>query len=314
MKNRSYAHLNQQHRDRIQALLDANHTQKEVARILNISESTVSREVNKRSKKNGMYDAIRAEQKAQVMRSNAKYQGMKIEHNSELKQYIIGQLKQKRSPDEIAGRMRKEQHPLMVGKDAIYKWLYSSYGEKYSLYLCTKRRKKQAKRTTIPNLVSIHRLSVRQRTNASEGDTFVSPHKYGSANVAMVVDKETKFLVARKLNTRKPEEMKQAIIAITSIIKIETLILDRGLENRYHEQFGVPSYFCDSHTPSQKPLIEGSIGLARRWLWKKGTDLSRVSEEELVLGIEYLNTKYRKSLDYMSAREAAEKSGILKSY
>ena len=88
--------------------------------------------------------------------------------------------------------------------------------------------------------------------------------------------------------------------------------MDRGIENRYHEQFGIPAYFCDAQSPHQKPLVEGSIGLMRRWFWKKGTNLSEVSNQEIQKGIKILNNKYRKSLNYMNALEVARECDILK--
>ena len=74
----------------------------------------------------------------------------------------------------------------------------------------------------------------------------------------------------------------------------------------------IRTYFCNPHSPWQKPLIENSIGLLRRWFLPKGTDLSKVTEEELQKYIYILNHKYRKSLGYKSADEAARERGILK--
>jgi len=94
-------------------------------------------------------------------------------------------------------------------------------------------------------------------------------------------------------------------------VVMKNIVLDRGIENRYHEKFGIQSYFCDPQSPHQKPLIEGSIGLLRRWFWKKGTNLDLVSDQEIQDSITILNHKYRKSLQYRSAYEVARESGIL---
>ena len=90
------------------------------------------------------------------------------------------------------------------------------------------------------------------------------------------------------------------------------MILDQGGENREHQKFNIPSYFCDPASPRQKPLVEGSIGLCRRWFWPKGTNLKLVSKEEFQINIEILNNKYRKSLRYRSAKEVAREYGIFK--
>ena len=112
--------LKQADRDRMEALLDAGETQREIAKILKVHESTVSRE-KKRERRDGRYDAATAQHKAGMERGHSKYQGMKVEESPELKAYIIAGLKEKRSPDEIAGRMRREGQPFYASKNAIYK-------------------------------------------------------------------------------------------------------------------------------------------------------------------------------------------------
>ena len=161
----------------------------------------------------------------------------------------------------------------------------------------------------IPNRISIFKRP--KRGIHAEGDTFLSP-RGNKAAVAIIGLRKEKYLEARKIPDMKTESMKHAVWEIQTEIQFDTLTLDNGIENREHEQFGTDTYFCDAHAPWQKPFIESSIGLIRRWEIPKGTDLNNVSEERLRACIEFLNNKYRKSLGYRSAREAAEESGILK--
>src|SRR3989344_7433948 len=101
----AYTHLTQSDRDRIEALLKAGHTQIDIASVLKVNKSTVSREIRKRKRIDGRYDADTAQHKAYMKRMHSKYQGMKIEKNDELRAHIITGMEQKRSPDEIAGRL-----------------------------------------------------------------------------------------------------------------------------------------------------------------------------------------------------------------
>lgn len=305
-------------RDRLEAMLRKGHSQIEIAKVLKVNKSTISREVRKRQRKNGIYDSDTAQHKAGVKRSNSKYQGMKVETNSELKRYITENLKLHRSPDEIAGRMRYENQPFYASKKAIYHWLYGSCGDGYCKYLCTKRhrkrkRKKTEKRATIPNKTSISKRPRYGWMQHAEGDLFVSPKSAQTpASVALVCLPKSQYLVAEKLENRKPSTMVAVINKIETQIKIHTLTLDRGIENRYHEQFGIDVYFCDSHSPWQKPHVENNIGLLRRWFIPKKTDLSKLENIELQKYISILNGKYRKSLGYRSAYEVARESAILK--
>jgi len=123
--------LNQLDRDRIEALLRRGHTQAEIARVLGVNRSTISREIHRLKRTEYTYQASCAQHDAGVKRGRSKYQGMKIESMFEVKTCIIQELQNKRSPDEIAGRLSLEVGHVVVGKDAIYKWLYSSWGQQY---------------------------------------------------------------------------------------------------------------------------------------------------------------------------------------
>ena len=318
-KKRKFKHLDQYDRDRIEALLRKGHKKVEIARILKIDKSTVSREINKRKRKNGIYDADTAQHKARTKRLLSKFQGMRVESNNELKEYIIINLKQLRSPDEIAGRMEQEKKPFDASKKAIYKWLYSVYGQKYCRYLCTRRYRPREqkddkfKRVMIPDKISITERPSNIQLNHFEGDTMLSPKKIKvKTSVSVACSIEAKYMCGAKIKNLKPQSMKNAVRGFDNQLHIDTMTLDSGIENRSHKEFGMPTYFCDPHSPWQKPHIENAIGLMRRWFLPKGTDLSKVTEKELQKYILILNHKYRKSLNYRSAYEVALERGILK--
>lgn len=317
-KGTTFSQLTDTKRDRIEALLDAGQNQKEIAKILKVHPSTISREITTRKKENGQYDADTAAHKAGIKRSNAKYQGMKIEKHPALKQRIIAELKACRSPDEIAGMLALEKVFPTIGTNAIYKWLYSVYGGQYCRYLCTKRyRKKKQKQTTkremIPGRISIDKRPKTKGLVHAEGDTLVSGRKTGStAAASMVAIQKTKLLLGERLDNLKPTSMEASIVRVQEVASFDTLTMDNGIENKTHQAFGIPTYFCDPHAPWQKPLVEQSIGLLRRWYIKKGTDLTLVPPEQYQNMLHYLNHKKRKSLGYKSAYEASFETGIIK--
>ena len=309
--------------DRIEALLNAGHTKTDIAYILGVHKATISREVEKRKRKNGYYEATTAHHKANVKRANSKYQGMKIEKYPVVRTFIVHELQHHRSPDEIAGRMRRENQSPRVNTNAIYKWLYSVYGESYCRYLCTKRarlrkqKKTREKRVMIQNRIRIHERFLgathKTRYRHFEGDTIVAPKRVSNTeSVALVVERKSHFLVGRRIPSLSPTHMTHAIREIREQVAMNSLTLDNGIENRSHEKFDVPTFFCDPHSPWQKPHIEGNIGLLRRWFIPKGTDFATISEERLQEYITIVNHKYRKSLGYRSAYEVAYAHGIVK--
>jgi len=314
MRN-SFVHLDFRARDRIEALWRAGHEQQEIAIILGVHKSTVSREIRCRKKENGEYRADVAEHKAGVKRSDSKYQGMKIEKYPKLRKHIISELKQYQSPECIAGNMRKENMLPRVSSDAIYRWLRSSFGQRYCKYLCTKRYRKKPhsqspQRHIIPNMTSIHNMETDPGW-VTEGDTMLSPKKVSKTSAVVVVWRDTKLLKGDLVKSLRPVHTTRVMKKIHAEYKSDVMILDQGIENQEHEQFGVRSVFCDPASPRQKPLVENSIGQLRRWWWPKGTDLSKVSKEEFHEKLDIMNNKYKKSLRYRSANEVSRECGIL---
>jgi IS30 family transposase len=247
---------------------------------------------------------------------------MKVESNNNLKKYIIGELKTKRAPDEIAGRMKKEGLPFYASKDAIYRWLYSAWGQRYTGYLCThrykrkKRRKNATARVMIPNRTGIDKRPLgadnKTRYGHFEADTAVAPRRARNANaIAVAAERKAKLILATKLSSLASRNMTEAMRGFHKKVRMYSATTDNGIENRDHQKWPMPAFFAAPHSPWQKPLVENSIALLRRWFFKKGTDWSTVSELQLQKAIATLNNKYRKSLGYASALEVATAHGII---
>jgi transposase, IS30 family len=314
---KTFKHLNIYDRDRLEAMWRAGISQVLIAGILGVHKSTISREINLRKKDSGEYFSSVAEHKARIKRGNSKYQGMKIEQNQKLRSRVVKEMMGGQSPDGIAGNMRREELSIRVSSDAIYRWLRSIYGQQYCKYLCTKRyykksQSKTEKKMMIPNMKSIHTMGYNYEF-VTEGDTFLSPKKVSKTSAVVVVWKDTKLIKGDIVKSLRPVHMTKVIKKIEEEYTMDALILDQGIENKEHEQFQVSTYFCDPASPRQKPLIENSIGLLRKWFWPKGTDLSKVSKEEFQEKIEIINNKYRKTLGYRSANEVSRERGIIKS-
>lgn len=317
-KRKPFKHLTQYDRDRIEKLRFHRTSIVDIAKILGRDKGTISRELKKYTNKHHRYKAGKAQAVAEEKRVGSKVVGMKIEGNPVLRRHIISELKRLRSPDEIAGRMKREGVSPRVGTNAIYKWLYSEYGQEYCQYLCTRKTRKikqsrLGKRTLIPNRVSIKQRPTDAFQLHAESDLFVSPTKLHTKRVGhLTVIPKTWLLTGLFLPNKSPRTMVTAIRGIEGTIPITTWTLDNGTENMYHEQFGRPAYFCTPGSPWQKPHVENSIGLLRRWFIPKGTHLELVPETTFQSMLHVVNHKYRKSLGYQSAYELSLHHDIIK--
>jgi transposase, IS30 family len=320
MKNRErFRHLVAKDRDRIHALYGYGHSQKDVARVLGVNPGTISRELARYGRKTCRYSASQAQRDANLKRLHSKRPGMKIEANITLKLHVISELKKLRSPDEISGRLKRDGSASCIGTAAIYKWLYSESGRPYARYLCTRRSRKRRQSHLKKRILIPERISLCDRPDSlglihAEGDLFVSPTRLREKTCGLlIVEKSSKLLSGSLVPNKTSAIIVPAVQSVLRSVRINDLTLDNGIENIHHRDFGVPAYFCDKGAPYQKPDVESSIGLIRRWFLPKGTNLGALPPEVFQSQLHLLNHKYRKSLDYQSAYEVALERGIISS-
>lgn len=328
-ETKKYRQLSQYERDRIEAMREAGHSQKDIAGVLKRDPGTISREItrNRRRKRTnqgtvfGKYEASVAQLKKYNRRRNSKYQGKKIEKSAELREYIIEHLKMHWSPDDISGRMREDKEPFYASKNLIYEWLYSVWGQRYTDYLCTRRYKpkrrkaKKTKKQLIPNRISIKDRPKIIDKNLEyghwEADTLVSGKKTGSKkSLGVAYERKSKYIAAKKINDLKPDSMNQALKEMDSQLTINSLTLDNGIENQYYEELGIRTYFCEPYSSWQKGGVENANGMLRRFI-PKGIDISRVSKKYLSVVLEIINNKPRKSLNYRTPKEVAIENNLI---
>jgi len=319
---KKYGHFDQLSRDRLQALLACGCKQIVIAKILGVSQASISRELKRNCRKrSGSYEATSAEHKALVRREASKYQGMKIEKNNALRIYIIDKLKAHWNPDEIAGRMKDDQAPFYASKTAIYDWLRSSWGQQYCVYLYSRsyhkrKRKKKTEKVMIPNRIGIglRPLGATNRTRYGhwEGDTVVSGKLTGSRTALSVIyERKAKYIEARRIKNLRPESHNQALLNMLENKKTLSLTQDNGIENRAHEKLGIKTFFCNPYSSWQKGGVEQAIKMIR-WFIPKGKDIKHYPKEYVKLVITLLNKKPRKSLGYKTPNEIMQEKNLLK--
>src|SRR6266536_1400120 len=305
---RTYKQLDQSMRDRIKALLDDGYGPRKIGRTLGLSHSTVSREVMRNRfgddgrtppNKRFLYDSAAADHKAYVRRKYAKYEGKKIQEHDQLREYVIARLKDHWNPDEISGAMKQDGLSFYASKTTIYEWLYSEWGQPYCELLYTKRPRPRKQKPKVENQMIPLRVSITERPLGAanrtryghwEADTVVSGKKTGStAALVVAVERKTRYVAAQKIPTLKPESFNGAIEAVqANSVKMLSLSLDNGIENRWHAKLAIPAYFCDPYSSWQKGGVENANKMIRRYL-PKGMDLSQVTPARLQAIIQIIN-------------------------
>lgn len=290
-----------------------------IAAQLGRAVSTISREVQRGGGRAG-YSAWRAHERARQARRPKPF---KLAPGRLLEE-VARRLKQLWSPQEIAARLRLdhvEDPEMRVSHETIYQSLFvQGRGElRRELARCLrsgrvtrKRRGTTDDRGRIPGMVLLSERPADAEDRAVpghwEGDLILGE---GSRNaVGTLVERSTRMTLLLHLPHGKSAvqveaAMREAIGSLPASLA-RTITWDQGAEMAKHADFttatGIPTYFCDPHSPWQRGSNENTNGLLRQYL-PKGSDLSIVTREELDAIQDSLNGRPRKTLGYLTPSE-----------
>jgi IS30 family transposase len=312
---RTYSHLSYEERQKLSELLDEGESLREISRQLGRAASTVSRELTRLKNELGDYHPYYAQKGAKRRRRGA-YRKPRLKSN-ELQQHVLTKLELGWSPEQVAGRLRREGAAERVSAETIYRYIYDCKPE-YSKYLCrhhAKRKKfrqgKHKKAPPIPQRTPISErpaeVQLRQELGHWECDLMTS--KQSNASLQVCVERVTRYSEIRLIPSRKARAASSAIIEALKKHRCLTLTYDNGAENASHRAVNyslkTKSYFCDVYHSWQKGTVENTIGLIRR-RYAKRTDLSTVPLEALKRLQGELNSRPRKCLQYATPMEVLE--------
>jgi IS30 family transposase len=297
--------------DRI-AIADGLHADQDLKLIANMigkSFQTVYREVKRNSKPDGQYQPWWAHNEA--LRRRQRPKPGKIAARVELAAVVRTKLAGKWSPQQIA-RYLVRSHPdepaMQVCAETIYLALFAgALGKKEGRLRTGRCRRKRHRRgvaepNKIKNMRPIAQRSAtalnRQEPGHWEGDLIIG--KKMTAAIATLVERTSRYLILVHLPAGyKAPQLRDALIEQFGQIPPamrKTLTWDQGREMARHAQteaaIGTMIYFCDPHSPWQRPTNENTNGLVRQY-FPKHTDLKVHSAEDLARVALELNQRPR---------------------
>ena len=145
-----------------------------------------------------------------------------------------------------------------------------------------------------------------------EGDLVIG--KGGKSALITLVERTSRYTLLGHLPT---EHTSMTVIAtIQQMVKdlnaeqLKTITWDQGVEMaetaRVRIKDGCEVYFCDPHSPWQRPTNENTNGEIRRRFYKKGTDFAEVTPEHVAWVQNELNDTPRQVLGGATPREILE--------
>jgi IS30 family transposase len=308
-----YKQLTLKQRYQISAYKKAGFKQYEIALKLNVSNSTISRELSRNSC-DGYYNP----EKAQIIchqRHQVKTKVVRL--TNPVKNFIKKRLKLDWSPEQISGVMKKEKIDS-ISHETIYKYIYhnKSCGGYLYQYLRHKNKKYHKRgsdyntRGIIKNRVSIESrpkiVDRKSRVGDFEIDTVIGANHQGA--LVTIVDRKSKFALVKKVASKQADVVTNAIVTMMHPIKAitHTITSDNGKEFAYHEQISkaldTKFFFANPYHSWERGLNEHTNGLIRQYL-PKGTDFTKIKNKEIQLIQDRLNNRPRKALGYKTPAE-----------
>lgn len=308
-----YKQLTAADRGAIEVLLHEQYTVIKIARKLRVAKSTVSREIQQRGTPMGYFANVA---QGHHERMRCKCTRKKKLYDSKRQKYLCLKLELGWSPEQIAGRLKREKSELYVCKESIYQFLYSdSWAKEEELFQYLrygrKKRKKQTGRSVhrskIPNRVSIHErpeiIDKRIEYGHGESDSVIYPYKMAINTINELMTGIVKFT---KLERKTAELTKETMIKRALELNIKSFTVDNGSEHMEHEKVtkwtGIPVYFADPYSSWQRGANENANMLLRGYLPKR-RDISNLTQGELDDIADELNNRPRKRLGYQTPNE-----------
>ncbi len=322
-----YTQLTLTEREQLHLLLWDKVSVREIARRLNRSPSTISREINRNIPPLiRRYTPHLAQEKYETRKRVAR-ERPRLKH-PKIVAYVRKQmLEEDWSPEQIAGRWNRKHKKLTISHEAIYQYIYESCepGEEGDLrpYLKRKHKNRRRKyivgkeaRTTIPNRVSIDArpqvVASRRTFGHWEGDSIVS--KKSTAGLNNITERKSKLTRISKFDRKTARATSNAMINKLKEYPArlrQTITMDNGTENSGHEivtkAIGIKCYFAHPYRSSERGTNENTNGLIRHY-FPKGTDFATVSEEEIQRVEDRLNNRPRKCLKFQTPLEVFNKA------
>lgn len=314
---KSYKHFNKMERLELFILLKKGYYQKDIARALNKSPSSISREL-KRNQVNGEYCPDKANHKAYSRRLYSKTYSLKIISNSKLREYIHLMTKEKYywTPNMIANRINKWLVKWLkntkICSKTIYNYINNTiYWQELKPYLFSKmanwsNKSKRKWKHIIPNMINISERSEKANNRTEIGhfefDTMWAI-RTDFHRVTGWIDRYSRKVFFHKVK-RLNKSMRYGFKFITKKVDwiIKTWTFDRWVENVNHKSLWINIFFCDAYSWWQKWSIEQAFLRLRRFINKKSS-IQNLSNYKLHKYQEILNNMPMECLNRKTPNE-----------
>jgi transposase, IS30 family len=304
---KDYHQLTQELRYQIEILKKAGKNQKAIADLVNVSPSTICRELRRNTGKRG-YRPKQAQAKAENRR---KLTAKSLKMTPEAIALIDAKIVIDWSPEQISGWL-EEGKGLFISHERIYQHIWADKLAGGALYKHLRHSGKKRKqygskdqRGQIRNRISIDDrpmiVSEKTRLGDWEIDTVIGKNHQGA--LVTIVDRVSKLTLIKKVPSKHAEVVTEATITLLRpyLDKTITITADNGKEFAGHEEIkaalNANVYFAHPYSSWERGLNENTNGLIRQY-FTKGSSFENITDKDVDEVMEKLNHRPRKTLKY----------------
>lgn len=115
----------------------------------------------------------------------------------------------------------------------------------------------------------------------------------------------------RRVPNMKPHTVFLSFKEMLRKVVAHSIAFDNGQENRLHLRLKIQTYFCDPHSPWQKPGVENMNKFIRKYIPKK-KDISNYSEKFIKFIVDEYNNTPREKLKWKTPNEGMKEKKLFK--
>ncbi|MFL5267867.1 MAG: IS30 family transposase [Stellaceae bacterium] len=318
---RGYKQLSLEDRCDIARLQAAGRSIRQIAAALDRPPSTISRELKRNRGRHVGYKPGYAQEQTRARR----WSGSRLEREPDLRRAVLERLAKGWSPEQVAGRLRRQAGRNVISYESIYRFIYGQiartkdYCWRHYLPRGKSKRGFRGRRGGSSASLIEGRISIAERPAAVAGRNTAGHweadlmlfSKYGQAVLA-VHERQSRILLATRPPNKAAKPVAEHLLALFKALPPNlrrTVTFDNGTEFARHRALhgiDVRTFFCDPYAPWQKGGIENAIGRMRRFIPRR-TDLATLSEPRFQTLLSAYNNTPRKCLDFATPSEMFQK-------
>jgi len=314
----SYQHLGLEERCEIAQRRNAGESIRQIAAALDRSPSSIARELKRNAGAKAGYKPSYANDQARARR----WRGSKLLRHPELQELVLERLRRGWSPQQIAGRLARDQGRVVVSHETIYRFIAAQIARTkdyaWRLYLPRGKSKRGFRgrrggssaehiKNRVP--IALRPPGVGDRTQPGHWEADLMLFRtYGQAILALHERTSRATAILQRSNKRAvpvASDIETLLAPLPSRLR-QTITFDNGTEfaehHRLRQNLDLKTFFCDPHAPWQKGGIENAIGRLRRGLPRK-TDLAMLAPVQIQQLARLYNNTPRKCLDFRTPAE-----------